>query len=195
MHDAVTAIAATGISPMVRIADNESWMVKRALDCGAHAIMCPMIKTAADAKKLVDCAKFPPQGSRGFGSPFSQQSFKGIETQTEYLQQSNDALLTVVQIENREGLANVEEIAAVPGVDVLFVGPFDLGNNIGHPIINGMDDELMTAIKKIHKAAVDHGKWTGMFCTVGQAAREFADLGFHMVSHLEPAMSLTTFFG
>lgn len=181
MHDAVTAIAATGVTPIVRVADNESWMVKRALDSGAHGIMVPMLRTAADACRLVDSAKFPPRGSRGFGSPFSQQAFKGIETQTQYLQQSNDALLTIVQIENQEGLANVDEIAGVEGVDVLFVGPFDLGNNIGHPIINGMDQELKDAIKKIHKAAVDKGKWTGMFCTTGEQAKQFAELGFHMV--------------
>lgn len=132
MHEAVTAIAATSVSPIVRIPDNQTWMVKRALDSGAHGIMVPLLETPAQARELVASAKFPPTGKRGFGSPFPQASFKGVSSSAEYLQQANDALLTIVQIETKEALANVEEIAAVDGIDVLFIGPFDLGNNVSH---------------------------------------------------------------
>ena len=122
MHDAVHAIAATGCSPLVRIAANESWMVKRALDCGAHGIMVPLMRNATDAKKLVEAAKFPPKGGRGFGSPFSMSAFASssgaVPTSIEYLQQANDALITIVQIETKDALENVDEIAATDGVDV-----------------------------------------------------------------------------
>lgn len=133
MHEAVAAIAATGISPVVRIAANESWMVKRmyplagfpfqpsqfspmmvwiliprigALDAGAHGIVVPLLYTVDDARKLVESAKFPPLGKRGFGSPFSMASF-GTLTQTDYLFQANDALVTIVQIETKEAFENV----------------------------------------------------------------------------------------
>ena len=125
MHEAVAAIAECGVSPIVRIAANESWMVKSksswltkgcmkancasftgALDSGAHGIIVPLLYTVEDAKKLVDSAKFPPRGSRGFGSPFPMEKFGG-QTTTEYLQQANDALLTIVQIETKEALENV----------------------------------------------------------------------------------------
>ena len=77
----------------------------------------------------------------------------------------------------------MDEIASVPGIDVLFVGPYDLGNNIGHPILDGtMHEDLKQAIAKIQKAAKDHDKSTGMFCTSGEQARTFADQGFNMVS-------------
>lgn len=100
---------------------------------------------------------------------------------TEYLQQANDSLLTMVQIETREALEAVEEIA--PLVDVVFVGPFDLGNNIGHPIIGGkMDPELDEAIDRVLKAAVAAGKKCGIYCTSGEQAKEYADKGFHMIS-------------
>lgn len=184
MHDAVTAIAATSVSPIVRIAANESWMVKRALDAGAHAVMVPLLRTAAEAESLVAAAKFPPRGIRGFGSPFPQGSFKGVATAVEYLQQANDSLLTIVQVETREALENIESIAAVDGVDVLFVGPFDLGNNIGHPILGSMHPELKAAIQKIHETAVAKGKWSGIYCTSGEQAREYADMGFHMVNYM-----------
>ena len=101
----------------------------------------------------------------------------------DYLQQANDALLTMVQIETKEAVENVDAIAAVPGIDVLFVGPFDLGNNIGHPILDGkMHDNLHAAIAKILKAANATGKKAGIFCTSGEQAKEYADQGFHMIS-------------
>src|SRR5579871_776797 len=73
MHEAVAAIAACGVSPIVRIPANEAWMVKRALDSGAHGICVPLLYTADDARSLVQSTKFPPRGYRGFGSPFPMQ--------------------------------------------------------------------------------------------------------------------------
>lgn len=126
-------------------------------------------------------AKFPPQGHRGFGSPFALQNFQPGLTSTEYLQQANESLLTMVQIETREALESVEEIA--PLVDVVFIGPFDLGNNIGHPILNGkMDSNLDEAISRIFKATVAAGKKCGIYCTSGQQAKHHADMGFHMIN-------------
>jgi len=102
---------------------------------------------------------------------------------TEYLQLANDSLLTMVQIETQEALDSVEEIAAVPGIDILFVGPFDLGNNIGYPILNGvMKPELEAAIDRVLAATVKAGKKAGFFATSGEQARQYADKGFHMIN-------------
>ena len=139
--------------------------------------------TAEDARKVVSSAKFPPQGVRGFGSPFPMGNFHPPLKSEEYLQQANDAILTMVQIETKEAVGNVEEIAAVEGVDVLFVGPFDLGNNIGHPIINGkMHSELHQAIAKVLTAAKANGKKAGIFCTSGEQSKAYAEAGFDMIS-------------
>jgi 4-hydroxy-2-oxoheptanedioate aldolase len=141
----------------------------------------------------VSSAKFPPQGVRGFGSPFPMERFHPSLSSGDYLQQANDAILTIVQIETKEALDNVDEIAAVPGIDVLFVGPFDLGNNIGHPIIDGkMHDDLHAAISKVLIAANAAGKKAGIFCTSGEQSKRYADEGFHMISvatdmHILPA--------
>ena len=78
--------------------------------------------------------------------------------------------------------SQVDDIAKVPGIDVLFVGPFDLANNIGHPILAGnMHDELKEAITKVQRAAKDNEKSTGIYSISGDQAREFADQGFNMV--------------
>ncbi|KEY65184.1 hypothetical protein S7711_08292 [Stachybotrys chartarum IBT 7711] len=183
MHDAVPAIAALGVSPIVRLPDMQAYMVKRALDSGAHGILVPLLRTAEEARQLVQAAKFPPWGRRGFGSPIAMERFNPVPTFTDYLQQANDALLTMVQIETREALDAVDEIAAVDGIDVLFIGPFDLGNNIGHPILNGVvDHELKDAIAKISAAAKKAGKKSGIFSTGGDQAKVFADQGFDMIS-------------
>lgn len=217
MHDAVTAIATSGVSPIVRIADNQGWMVKRALDAGAHGILVPLIYSVDDAVRLVQSAKFPPMGQRGFGSPFPMAN-TGVSTAQKYLLQANNSLLTAVQIETNEALElvstnlsslsmpfrsycvartnlaggnKVDEIARVPGVDVLFVGPFDLGNNIGRPVLDGvMHPELSTAIDKVHAAAVANGKKSGIYCTGPEQAREYVAKGFHMVSVLADVIAL-----
>lgn len=102
---------------------------------------------------------------------------------TEYLQHANQSLLTIVQIETQEALDAVEEIAAIPGIDVLFVGPFDLGNNIGHPILDGvMKPELEQAIDRILAATTKAGKKAGFYASSGEQAKKYADKGFHMVN-------------
>ncbi|KAH7022600.1 Pyruvate/Phosphoenolpyruvate kinase-like domain-containing protein [Ilyonectria destructans] len=183
MHDAVPAIAALGVSPIVRLPDMQGWMVKRALDSGAHGIVVPLLRTVEEARQLVQSAKFPPLGQRGFGSPIAPERFNPVPSFTEYLQQANDALLTIVQIETKEALECVDEIAAVEGIDVLFIGPFDLGNNIGHPIINGViAPELKDALAKVLSASKNAGKKCGVYCTSGDQAKMFAEQGFDMMN-------------
>lgn len=98
-----------------------------------------------------------------------------------------------VQIETKEALEDVQAIAAVDGIDVLFIGPFDLGNNIGHPIIDGvMHEELHAAIEQIFKASIAAGKKTGIFCTSGEQAKKYADMGFHMISVIADMAALPT---
>ncbi|XDG09224.1 hypothetical protein ABKA04_008839 [Annulohypoxylon sp. FPYF3050] len=183
MHEAVPTIASCGVSPLVRIPDMQGWMIKRALDAGAHGILIPLLRSVEEAKKIVAAAKFPPQGQRGLGSPFAMERFTPIPSMTEYLQQANDSLLTMVQIETQEALDSVEEIAAIPGIDVLFIGPFDLGNNIGYPILDGViKPELKQAMDRILEATNKEGKKCGFFATSGEQAKEYADKGFHMIS-------------
>ena len=217
MHESVHAVASTGVSPIVRIPANEGWMVKRALDAGAHGIIVPLLYTVEDAKKLVEASKFPPKGRRGFGSPFSMGAFdnSGNLSGFDYMNAANENLLNIVQIETKEafenvgGLANtiepegecmaqVEEIAKVDGIDgktvsvmptkltskVLFIGPWDLGNNLGYPVQGDFAPELKEAIARILKAAQDAGKKSGIYCPSGEFARRYADQGFQMVSLL-----------
>ncbi|KAF5541832.1 2 4-dihydroxyhept-2-ene-1 7-dioic acid aldolase [Fusarium mexicanum] len=157
MRQCVPAVAAAGASPIVRIPSTEPWLIKRALDA------------AKEARDIVKAAKFPSMGNRGFGSPFSMDRFKPIPTSDEYLQQANDSLLTLFQIETKSALDNLEEIAAVDGIDVLFIGPFDLGNSIGYPILNGVvKPELKAAIIRILEVSRKAGEKCGIYSASGE---------------------------
>lgn len=109
MHECIYAASTVGASPIVRVPANEDWMVKRALDAGAHGILVPLLNDVDDAKKVVQAAKFPPMGKRGFGSPFSMGAFdiKGNLSGINYYLHANENLLVCVQIETAEALANV----------------------------------------------------------------------------------------
>ncbi|KAM0270626.1 hypothetical protein ACHAQH_009369 [Verticillium albo-atrum] len=103
-------------------------LIKRALDAGAHGIVVPMINTADDARAVVQSAKLPPQGLRGQGSAFPGYAL-GVDNET-YMETANETLITCLQIESKLGVENVDAIAAVPGVDVLFIGPNDLALSV-----------------------------------------------------------------
>ncbi|KOS20167.1 4-hydroxy-2-oxo-heptane-1 [Escovopsis weberi] len=165
------------------LVDLEHGNIGGALDCGAHGVLIPLLRTTDEARQVVQSAKFPPKGRRGYGNPFTFERFDPKGTSIQYLQEANDAILTMVQIETKEAFESIDEIAGVDGVDVLFIGPFDLGNNLGHPILNGdMSPELKAAIGKILAATKKAGKKCGILATSGEQGRLYAEQGFDMIS-------------
>ena len=209
MHEIVAAAAACAVSPIVRVPEGQQWMIKRALDSGAHGILVPMLESVQDARDVVRYSKLPPVGCRGLESLLAVEKFVqqyrneegGMVVRelsgAEYAEQANESLVIAVQIETKAALENVREIAAVPGIDVLFIGPFDLGINIGHPISGSgvMDAELVDAIQTIHEAAQAAGKKTGIYCDSGEQAREYADRGFCMMSAMTDMVGIRKVFG
>src|SRR3954465_6956870 len=123
------AAAATPAFPVVRIAINETARFKRALDMGAFGVMVPYVNTAAETRSAVSAMRYPPHGVRGVAK-FNRGAGFGGDFEEYYLH-GHERLLTVIQIETAEGVANINEIAAVDGADVLFVGPTDLSYNMG----------------------------------------------------------------
>jgi 4-hydroxy-2-oxoheptanedioate aldolase len=118
-----------GCVPLVRVAGLDPREIKKALDIGASAIMVPQVNTAEEARLAVQYARYPPQGTRGV-SPlwpiFMDVSYD------DYLPAANDETCIVVQIESPAGIRNLDAIAAVDGVDVVFAGPLDLSASLGH---------------------------------------------------------------
>lgn len=152
-------------------------MIKRALDSGAHGIMVPMCHDEAQAKRIASATKYAPQGTRGCGSPFTQQIF-GVP-EADYEATCNRNLITMVQIESAAGVQNCEKIAAVKDIDLLFTGPFDLAKSMDVPFGS---EEHEAAIARTLKAAHDHGKKAAIFCMDGAQAARRIDQGFDAAS-------------
>lgn len=171
MHNSVAAISSLNVSPIIRIRGPAHDIIKRALDTGAHGIMVPQINNAIEAAQIVASAKFPPQGVRGQGSAFPAIGH-GLTT-PEYMRSANETIVTMVQIETREGVANVEEICAVPGVDLVFIGPNDLALSLlGYTPAQGDEPVFVEAVDRIIAAARKYGKWAGRMVNNGSVARE-----------------------
>ncbi|KAJ3867690.1 Pyruvate/Phosphoenolpyruvate kinase-like domain-containing protein [Lentinula novae-zelandiae] len=191
MHASVGAIAAQGVSPVVRIPAPENWIVKRTLDTGAHGILCPMMSTSEEARKLVSYAKFPipksqstpdtTSGIRGVGSPFAPAVFG--QRMDDYIASANRNTFIAVQIETVEGLENCEEIARVDGIDMLFVGPNDLCSSMGYPALEHASiTEVQDAVQRVLSAAKAAGKYAGMFCTSAEQVQARYKQGFDFMN-------------
>lgn len=162
-------------APLVRIPCLRSEYVKKVLDFGASGIMCPMVETAEEAKALVEFMRYPPEGKRGL-SGGSRASGYGRNFK-DYFACANRDLLCVAQIENARGLEEVEAIAAVDGVDVLFIGHSDLSLNLG--CFNRFDDDrILRAEESVLAAARKHGKTVGMMLKSGMNASPCIARGF-----------------
>jgi len=171
MHNAVAAVSALGVSPVIRVRGPAHDVLKRALDTGAHAVMVPQVSTADEAAQIVRSCKFPPQGLRGQGSAFP--AIAHALTIPQYMKSANETIVTMIQIETRAGVENVEEICAVPGVDLVFIGPNDLAQALlGYVPARGDEPEFVAAIDKIVAAARKHGKWVGRLVNNGALAKE-----------------------
>ena len=169
------------IVPMVRVPRGEYHFIARALDVGALGVMVPMVNTAEEAREIVACTRYPPQGRRGAAFGFAHDDY-GHGDVVGKIAALNARPLVIPQIETREGLDNVEAIAAVPGVDALWVGHFDLTNFMGIPAQFDNPDYL-AAIDRIVGACEAHGKTAGFLATDDDWAREYAAKGFRLMGY------------
>ncbi|KAH7014082.1 2-dehydro-3-deoxyglucarate aldolase [Microdochium trichocladiopsis] len=186
MYLQIGAISSSGVSPIVRIPTDEPWMVKRALDAGAHAIMVPMCETASQAEAIVRAAKYPdtkkwPAGRRGAGAMFAPAAFN--QNGRDYLFRANDNVMVCIQIETRLALENIEAIVAVEGIDMVFIGPNDLASSMGYVAFDHASiPEVQEASKRVLDATLRAGKYAGHFALSSDAAAQKYNEGYHFVN-------------
>ncbi len=176
----VQAASATVAAPIVRIAWNDPVRFKRVLDLGVAGVMVPYVQSAEEATQAVRAMCYPPQGVRGVASLNRATSFgPGF---ADYFARANRELLTVVQIETQAAVDNVDEIAAVDGVDVLFVGPLDLSTSLG--IQNQYTDpHFLDAIDAVTQAAAKRGKASGILALDPAMLAPMFERGMTFVAH------------
>jgi len=174
----VSLLGEGGPAPLVRVGNVDQYLIKQALDAGSQGVLVPLVNTEAQAKAAVAFAKYPPEGVRGAAA--AAASRYGMELST-YLRSANAETLVGVQIETKEALDNLEAIAGVNGVDLLFVGPQDLTLSLGL-----LDDRRNPKVREAMRAVVEtcerHGKVPGTLVIDPEEKRVAVELGFRFIS-------------
>jgi 4-hydroxy-2-oxoheptanedioate aldolase len=181
LYPMILAAERRGIRLIVRIPELRESYFKWLLDLGVHGIQVPHIKTAADARAAVSFSKFSPQGERGLCRFVRAAEFSNIP-KDEYLSRANGKSVLILMVEGKEGVANVGEILEVPGIDVLFVGPYDLSQSLGligqiwHP-------KVVAEIKKVIAACAGAGVAVGVFTDTPEGVARWAALGVKYINY------------
>jgi 4-hydroxy-2-oxoheptanedioate aldolase len=164
--------------PVVRVAGLDPVLIKKALDVGASGIMIPQVNTAEEARLAVQYTKYPPEGSRGVSPTWT--IYMDVSYQ-DYLPFANKETLVIVQIETPEGIKNLEEIAAVPGVDVVFAGPLDLSAAFGH-IGQIEHPEVQKFLEDLPPCVARVGKWSGITLLGAENAKKAYQQGYRFIN-------------
>ncbi len=187
--DLCRAASMVGVTPIVRVPGLAYEPIAQALDGGAQAVMVPRIESAADAAQAVSFAKYPPVGERGCAFGRGQTRFRSGPI-AETMAAANRESLVVIQIETREALAQIDQIVALGGVDIAFVGPTDLSIALGIP--GQLDDPaLVGAIERVASACRNAGIWSALYMSDLELARRYAS-SIDLICHSSEAALLTS---
>lgn len=130
IRDQLGALDSSPSDVLVRVPVGETWLIKQVLDVGAQTILVPMVESAEQARELVRACTYPPTGTRGVGATAARASRFG--SYSDYIATADAQICLIVQVENRAGIAALDEILAVEGVDGVFIGPSDLSTDMGY---------------------------------------------------------------
>ncbi len=165
-------------APVVRPSSNNAVEIKRLLDAGFYNFLIPFVQTADEARHAVAATRYPPDGIRGVSVSTRSNRYGSVAN---YFQQINQQICVAVQIESPEAVAAIQQIAAVPGVDCIFVGPSDLAAGYGH-LGNANHPDVQAAIAQVFAAARSQGKACGILAPVEADARRYMELGASFVA-------------
>jgi 2-dehydro-3-deoxyglucarate aldolase/4-hydroxy-2-oxoheptanedioate aldolase len=177
----IASSRSTDMIPLVRVPATEYHFVARALDAGAMGVMVPMVESAAQAGSIVQFAKYPPVGRRGAAFGVAHDDYSGGDI-VEKIASANRETLLIAQIETAQGVRSVDEIAAVEGIDVLWIGHFDLTNSLGipgqfeHPKFRESLDLVLDACRR-------HGKTPGFMAGDVSGGKKLLDAGFRLLAY------------
>ncbi len=181
LHRVLRYFEAAGVPAFVRVPSDSYDHIARALDCGAEAIVIPMVGSAAQARAIVEKMKYTPRGKRGLALGLANDRYK-VAPVAEALAAANGRTRLVCLIETAEGVAEVEAIAAVDGVDVLWVGHLDLTASMGIP---GEFDhpDFEKALRKVLEAGLGHGRGLGRMVGDSAAGVALAREGWNLIAY------------
>lgn len=175
----IQAVEAGGSIPFVRVQRNEPGQIGKVLDAGAKGVIIPLVNDAGEARSAVEACRYPPRGQRSFGPTKARFSLGAADVET------LEGVKCIVMVETREALQKVDSIAAVRGVDGIYIGPSDLSLALGFSPTEGPGrPEFKAAIDRIVSACRAEGIAVGIHCVDGQSAATYARLGFDIITVL-----------
>ena len=163
---------------IVRAPANDEVWIKKLLDTGVEGIIIPLVNTAEEARKVVRLCKYPPLGARSVGMSRAQKYGMNF---AEYVEHANERVAVIIQIEHRDAVDNIDSILAVPGIDAVFVGPYDLSGSMGK-IGKVRDQDVLNSISRVRSACSSSGMPIGIFGFDAEAANEYIKQGFTLVT-------------
>ena len=172
------AIQRGSATPIIRPAWNDAVLAKRCLDIGAQTLLFPYVQNAEEAKRAVASTRYPPHGIRGVSVAARASRYGRVPG---YLTKANDEICVLVQVETRMALSELEQIAEVPGIDGVFIGPSDLAASLGH-LGNPQATDVQTAIKDAVTRLKALGKPAGILTGNEEEARRYIDWGYLFVA-------------
>ena len=174
VHNHLQAIAPYNVPAIVRPAEGRTALLKQLLDIGAQTLLVPMVDTAEQAKQLVQDVLYPPDGIRGLGTSMSRAArWNRVDN---YLHRANEEICLLVQVETTIALQNLDEIAAVDGIDGIFFGPSDLSASMGH-IGNPEHPDVISAVESGFKTILAAGKAVGILAVDQSLVRHYVEKG------------------
>jgi 4-hydroxy-2-oxoheptanedioate aldolase len=175
---ALQAVAPGSATPIVRPAWNDTVLIKRFLDIGAQTLLLPYVQNADEARRAVAATRYPPAGVRGVTGSGRAARYGRV---TDYLKKADSELCVLVQVETRTALDQLEAIAAVPGVDGVFIGPSDLAASLGH-IGNPGHPEVQAALEDAVRRLKAVGKPAGILTVNDEEAKRYIEWGYLFVA-------------
>lgn len=177
----IRAAALGGVSPIVRVPRLDETVIGQALDIGAAGVQVPQIGSAAEAALAVRAAKFHPQGARGV-CRFVRAAGYSSTPREEYFPKANAETLVILQLEGLDGLAELDDILATPGLDVLFIGPYDLSQSLGLPGQTS-HPRVVEEMQKIVKRAAERQVITGVFADSAETRNLWLSAGVRYLAY------------
>ena len=177
-RELVQAAEYRDVVPIIRVPNSNSDTILKALDIGAHGILVPRVNTAEDAQHIARAARYYPMGMRGVAS--TRASDYGFTPLVQYFGLANQRNLVAVQCQDVACLPNLDKIAAVDGIDLLFIGPYDLSSSMGTPgkVAYPYIEEMVEAVLAVSK---QYKKLTGIFTKDPSEAKFYAEKGFNLI--------------
>lgn len=175
----IRAVEGAGGHVILRVPWNDHVYLKRILDIGVQTLMIPMINDRKGAEDAVAACRYPPQGARGYAASVVRASGYGADPT--YGKNANDELLLIAQIEHVDTVENIAEIAAVDGIDMLFIGPMDLAGSMGQ-FENLQSSKVMAAVNEIEKRVLASGKMLSGYPLPGMSNNDLEQKGYRLVA-------------